>query len=453
MIRTYFFAAMAATAWPFIAAAQEVPRLEGTPVDDRPESHPRDAHQTRTFRVRHTAHDTLARTLEGLSMPEGANIVSVAGAPNGGEYLVTVAGAKEALEEIESMLKKVEREALKDQIVEQRFEAVRLGRADGSLALRVLQTFMKGAPNFRVELDAQGNTLLLYGTEEELQKAREVVDAIADAAAEPREGSEREIKVFEIQHADARELAELIKTVLSDPTLAIGVDRRTNTIVASGAADDLKVIGALLLTLDQPSADTSGGAADTDDLTPSAVEPAVQDAEPEANARLKDDYETAEQEVLVHRNDFRRWKEAGNVPDQVLEEQRNRIKAAVEEAFEMRQRLQLTEVERLQERLNTIERRVQRREVLKDRIIERRLAELLGESDSPRASGLTGPVEIEQFEPHDYLILRGGAADVERVMETLKSLEGKLTEPEGLPAAELPSPAEEAVGRSDDPVE
>jgi type II secretory pathway component GspD/PulD (secretin) len=66
------------------------------------------------------------------------------------------------------------------------------------------------------------------------------------AAAQP------EIKIFSLKNASAKELAQVVSTVIrGQAPLNIGVDERTNTLVLSGTRDDLAIVEAILVRLDE----------------------------------------------------------------------------------------------------------------------------------------------------------------------------------------------------------
>jgi hypothetical protein len=82
--------------------------------------------------------------------------------------------------------------------------------------------------------------------------------ARADAAAgAPHRAADRpdsEVRIFALKHALASEMAGGITSLFNKKALRIAVDRRTNSIIASGPRDDLAILEAVLLRLDeQPS--------------------------------------------------------------------------------------------------------------------------------------------------------------------------------------------------------
>jgi len=59
------------------------------------------------------------------------------------------------------------------------------------------------------------------------------------------------LKVFKLARANAANVVESLAQVIEDRSLRVGVDVRTNSVIVSGAADDLDVVQQLLLGLDQ----------------------------------------------------------------------------------------------------------------------------------------------------------------------------------------------------------
>jgi hypothetical protein len=87
----------------------------------------------------------------------------------------------------------------------------------------------------------------------ELEKEAAMEDA-REAEKHAREADEnaaaRKVKIFSLQHLKADEAAQAVAAIVTGPTVA--VDRRTNSIIASGLNGELDVLEALLQRLDQP---------------------------------------------------------------------------------------------------------------------------------------------------------------------------------------------------------
>jgi tetratricopeptide (TPR) repeat protein len=64
------------------------------------------------------------------------------------------------------------------------------------------------------------------------------------------------IKVFRLRHADVVKTAEMVQSLFGVGQLRIAVDDRTNSLVAFGQAEPLKVVEAILMNLDQKSAES-----------------------------------------------------------------------------------------------------------------------------------------------------------------------------------------------------
>jgi hypothetical protein len=58
------------------------------------------------------------------------------------------------------------------------------------------------------------------------------------------------IKIFTLTHAKASVAAEMLKPIFEDSAIRLGVDERTNSLVAHGNAGDLALVEQLLLRLD-----------------------------------------------------------------------------------------------------------------------------------------------------------------------------------------------------------
>lgn len=439
------------------------------------------------------------------------------------------------------------------------FQAFRLGEVDPDVARRVTQTLLNDDPAARIEVDAENNRLLFYGTEQQAQVVSKVLKAHSDVAhdadvsvdasgegmldRQPLEqargvtsstssdgfrssrgtreksnrvqrvftlkhpvdakdvvrrferlfrndgkwavnvsanqirfsGTEeqmqsaadlvaelnkRAVKIFSLQYADATELAALIKELFPSPALTVVANARTSSIVASGPPEDLEMMSAVLLRLDEPAAKETHRTQTPRGKSPAG--PALSDkSKPRGDtaSQLLTEYEAAERVAADSAKAYRMAKQSGDLPEEHLDKMKANVTSAVERAFELRQRLQSAEVEHLRERLNQIEARVRQREALKDRIIERRVEDLVTDADlswsspthaAPNArpdvavrqapskdvvqqavewASLKGTVQVDAIPGKDMLRIRGHAADVEAFTKVVDELEKRGATP------------------------
>ena len=120
----------------------------------------------------------------------------------------------------------------------------------------------------RITPDVRTNTLILSGPSQSLPLLETLIQRLDEAPA-----STAQIKVFQIDNADASELVLVLRTLFpaqastsNVPQLAtaanetslvpvrFSVDTRTNTIIATGSSGDLRIIESLVLRLDQNDA-------------------------------------------------------------------------------------------------------------------------------------------------------------------------------------------------------
>ncbi len=195
-------------------------------------------------------------------------------------------------------------------------------------------------------------------------------------------------RVFHLQQIDVSEAAKLIAQFLaneSDLDLVMTPVVRTNSLLASGSDEAMELIEEVLGILDVPSTNT-GRAVDANGKSV-RIEPG-----PDGSMILKgskDNVEAAEQmlsqmssQQLAERSKelenkasafTREYAIGGNSNKKDLEE----LRRTVTEDFEVRQRLQLAEIEFLKARLDDLERRVRQKQKLKSLIIDKRIETLL----------------------------------------------------------------------------
>jgi hypothetical protein len=155
-------------------------------------------------------------------------------------------------------------------------------------------------------------------------------------------------KIFHLQHAAAAELRDVLLQ-LAPADIKLAVDERTNTVIVSGPAPQLAELEAIMLRLDEPGSAVA-------DKGP-ATKPAGTVAE------LKQQYADAEAEAARLARESKPAKE--------------KLRAAVAKAFELRQKLLQAELAEFRQRTERIEQSLKQRQGIKQQIIERRVEDLL----------------------------------------------------------------------------
>ena len=118
------------------------------------------------------------------------------------------------------------------------------------------------APRALVVADIRTNMLIVRASPRDLAEIAALIERIDTP------GASAQLKVFEIRNGDANALVTMLRTLFSVPAegeaaapggisqggvvrMQFSVDPRTNSIIAAGNADDLVVVEAILLRLDQ----------------------------------------------------------------------------------------------------------------------------------------------------------------------------------------------------------
>jgi general secretion pathway protein D len=136
-----------------------------------------------------------------------------------------------------------------------------LGQPEGQAAPPADPTVMPTlAPRALVVADPRTNSLIVSAGPRDLPEIAALVQRI------DRPGATAELKVFTIINGDAAALAEMLRALFSVPEagaaggglgqgslvrMQFSVDPRTNSIIAAGSREDLAVVEAILLRLDQ----------------------------------------------------------------------------------------------------------------------------------------------------------------------------------------------------------
>ncbi len=116
--------------------------------------------------------------------------------------------------------------------------------------------------NVRIAADERANTLVVTAPSDSMELIAALIEQMDRSAS-----AEAELKVFTIANGDATSLAEMLETLFGTTEdndepggfgaggnglvgLQLSVDQRTNSIIAAGTTEDLAVVEAILLRLD-----------------------------------------------------------------------------------------------------------------------------------------------------------------------------------------------------------
>ncbi len=178
----------------------------------------------------------------------------------------------------------------------------------------------------------------------------------------PKPKPEPQIKIFSLANGPSLAFAQVVQQVFSDKQVTIAAEPVTNTIIARGDPQTLLEVEAVLLRLDAnppPSAEPTPG---------KTAQPSEQPPDSTTLNALRTAYERAEAKAGETATRLRR-------PGSTLD--KGQLLGEVTVSFEARQNLQRAELAALRERLGRIEQSIAARERVKDKILEKRVAELL----------------------------------------------------------------------------
>ena len=203
------------------------------------------------------------------------------------------------------------------------------------------------------------------------------------------------IKIFELENADAREIANILNQLLGVNAV---VDPRLNTLIIRDESEEsLAVVEAVIVRLDRPAppnvraagggpavdpfeagevgADIFGPEPGTTDLLADAsgMNPLNPTAAVAGTAEIVQQQEQRGERIA---REYRRIQASGADKKQ-LDRARVELRGAVQSAFQARQQLQRTQLVAFVERLKRVESMINTREKIKEQIVDRRVEELL----------------------------------------------------------------------------
>jgi type II secretory pathway component GspD/PulD (secretin) len=137
----------------------------------------------------------------------------------------------------------------------------------GSLRSAISPLFVKR--NERKITSCHGSMLMVRGTEAQIKAIEYLVKRIDVPAPDESTkiaGSERQVRIFVMQHTSAKEILEVIQPLLAPVARShhrggvprFTVHERNNAVVVSGTEKQIRRVSGLVKTLDVPSRPISG---------------------------------------------------------------------------------------------------------------------------------------------------------------------------------------------------
>lgn len=251
-------------------------------------------------------------------------------------------------------------------------------------AVRRLEEELSKLPSFDVEIRVEGSedTATPFGSRMDLRRLHWAANArrsSPDAAAANNgtpSAAEQVMQVFPLKHTSAEAIAELLRQLFPDSNLT--ADRRSNAIILRDHSGVLREVEQLLQTLDVPT-ETAPAAAPQGSAQPE-VERGIYGGgqvfrfEHEADSSLEKlraryrelDQRTRELAATL-RKDHDNTAASNSDPLQNL----------VKEAFQAQQALQQAELKEFSRRLSRMQQSLENRERIAEKIVQRRVEELL----------------------------------------------------------------------------
>ncbi|MGB7326783.1 MAG: secretin N-terminal domain-containing protein, partial [Rubripirellula sp.] len=212
------------------------------------------------------------------------------------------------------------------------------------------------------------------------QEAAQVEPEVVDSeAAEPtKTAPEEKLQRYTFQHAKAADALEILKQLHDGDLFGwhVALDVRTNSLFYTADDEDAREMEELFAMLDSGTPASIEASEDNSDSLP-AIRPNPRTLRFSSGTQLVGSVETLTQQC----NDCER--QAHQLADTLRnakapdESQRNELKLAVRKSFDARQELQRVELAEFARRLQSIQRSIEMREKISQRIIDRRVAELL----------------------------------------------------------------------------
>lgn len=251
---------------------------------------------------------------------------------------------------------------------------IQLEHLPASSAADVLRNLFPSPPNkMRIGTEPSTNTLILRGPTDQLEEFQAILLKLDQPAREPRQavGSsfggagttqpDSEVRAYPLRYVLAQELAPTLRELYAQ-NIKVTVNERTNSLLVFAPPETLGRIEDLVRKMDQP-ADTIAATRHNEA------------AKPQAAAEAEREYAAAERQAAALALRFQKEQDLRDA--RLVAEMKSALRKAVSEAFEKRQLHQRMELELIRASLKAIQHDIDRRERIREAIIDRRVEELL----------------------------------------------------------------------------
>lgn len=294
------------------------------------------------------------------------------------------------------------------------------------------------------------------------------------------------VRVFNLRYSDALGVLGVLGDLgFKRERLSLAADQRTNSILVRGTKDDLEEVESLLMRLDDAREPGNEKREETEaqlrefeqtrnelrlrfgDQHPNVrtvqrsieflrSQQALENDLPGSESLTRQAYEKNERMAATVARRWRQEQSKEKPSKETLADYESKVKQHVETAYSLRKKLKKYEIDRVKKQIESVERRLRERDRIADRIIHRRVDDLLKGEDlswlvdsnetaaqvepisrdeiTKRAveaveKGLSDSVQIEAIEDLGVFVLRGKDEDVNRVADMMKEISDSAQPP------------------------
>ncbi len=179
-----------------------------------------------------------------------------------------------------------------------------------------------------------------------------------------------QLKIFSLKNSNVRDAAKIIETLFGFPSVKVATDERTNSLIISGDKTDIGAIDEILLQLDSNESAAKNSA--TKNL------PSVDANEPIISiAEYRQRLDALEQPVQQLAKQVRAAEAKLGKDHADSARLRAELRALVQQTFAARQEIQRAELAEFTRRLQRMQQSIDTRERISDKIVDRRVEDLL----------------------------------------------------------------------------